>query len=232
MKRVLHVRRPAPAIRVLLIDGQEIARTGTKAMLRHSARIRVVGEAASVMDALEQSHRLHPDVVLLEHRLSDGDGVGACRRIAAAPHHPAVLMLTDRMDDGAMVSALRAGAAAILFKTIGRDDLLRAIDLVARGHSILDRAVLPRIIGHCLPGDTQDVRHAALSVQQTRIMELVVQGKTNKEIAQAMNLSDKTVKNYLSSVYEKLRVTRRAQATVCFLERTRNTDSLRLSPMI
>lgn len=215
----------ASVVRVLIVDGHEIARTGTRAVLDQTEHLRVIGEAGTMADAVDQSRRLNPDVVLMELRLPDGSGVDACRHLRTSSPQTHVLVLTSSADDEAIVSALRAGATGFMLKTIAGQDLIRAIEAVAKGHSIFDRAVIQRIMTHfcSLSVSTSGKLHAHLSTQERRVMELVVQGKTNKEIAGALGLSDKTVKNYLSNVYEKLQVSRRAQATVSFLQQTRST---------
>ena len=217
--------RNTSMIRLLIVDGHEIARTGTRAVLNQTGRIRVIGEAASIAAAIEAGRRLTPDVALVELRLPDGSGIDACRRIREASPGTRLLVLTHGADDESIVSALRAGATGFLLKTISGPDLARAIETVANGQAILDGAVAQRVMTHLcsLSVSTCGKIQPELSAQEKRVMDLVAQGKTNKEVAAALGLSDKTVNNYLSNVYEKLQVTRRAQATSSFIQQTRET---------
>lgn len=217
------MRKADAPIKVLIVDDHEVVRHGLRALLEQTAHIRTVGETTTVGAALEAVRRLAPDVVLMERRLPDGSGIDACRSLRAASPGTQVLILTDSADDESIVSALRAGAAGFLLKSVAGQDLARAIEAIAKGQSIFDRTVVQRLMAHLcsLSVSTCGKMQAGLSVQERRVMELVVQGKTNKEIAGALDLSEKTVKNYLSHVYDKLHVSRRAQATVSFLQQTR-----------
>lgn len=225
--------RDTPMIRLLIVDSHEIARTGTRAVLNQTGRIRVVGEAATMAAAIEAGRRLTPDVALVELRLPDESGIDACRRMRDASPDTRLLVLTHSADDRSIVSALRAGATGFLLKTISGPDLARAIETVANGQAILDGAVAQRVMAHLcsLSVSTCGEILPELSAQEKRVMDLVAQGKTNKEVAAALGLSDKTVKNYLSHVYEKLQVTRRAQATSSFIQQTRETCGLSIADL-
>ncbi|MDO9119632.1 MAG: response regulator transcription factor [Nitrospira sp.] len=218
-------------IRLLIVDSHEIARTGTRAVLNQTERIRVVGEAATIAAAVEAGRRLTPEVALVELRLPDGSGIDACRRIREASPGTRLLVLTHGADDESIVSALRAGATGFLLKTISGSDLARAIETVADGQAILDGAVAQRVMTHLCSLSVSNCGkiQPELSAQEKRVMDLVAQGKTNKEVAAALGLSDKTVKNYLSNVYEKLQVNRRAQATSSFIQQTRETCGLSIA---
>ena len=232
-RSVLDQAERASGIRLLIVDAHEIARTGIRAVLNQTERIMVVGEATSVAEAIEAGHRLTPDVALVELRLPDGSGIDACRRIREASPNTRLLVLTHGADDESIVSALRAGATGFLLKTISGPDLARAVETVADGQTILDGAVAQRIMTHLcsLSVSTCGKIQPELSAQEKRVMDLVAQGKTNKEVAAALDLSDKTVKNYLSNVYEKLQVTRRAQATSSFVQQTRETCGLTIADL-
>jgi DNA-binding NarL/FixJ family response regulator len=225
--------RNTSMIRLLIVDSHEIARTGTRAVLHQTERLMVVGEAASIAEAIEAGHRLTPDVALVELHLQDGSGIDACRRIREASPGTRLLVLTHVTDDESIVSALRAGATGFLLKTISGPDLARAIETVANGQAILDGAVAQRVMTHLcsLSVSTCGKVQPDLSAQEKRVMDLVAQGKTNKEVAAALGLSDKTVKNYLSNIYEKLQVTRRAQATSSFVQQTRETCGLGIADL-
>lgn len=221
------VRKRDGRIRVLIVDDQEVVRRGLTALLVQTAHIRAVGAAATVAAALDASSRLAPDVVLTECRLPDGSGIDICQALPALSPHTRVLFLTGSVDDESILAALRAGAAGFLLKSVHRQGLVLAIEAVAGGQVMFDRTIVSRLLAHLcsLSLPTCNRMHPQLSPQERRVMELVTQGKTNKEIACALGLSDKTVKNYLSHVYEKLKVSRRAEATASFLQPRQGQDS-------
>jgi DNA-binding NarL/FixJ family response regulator len=208
-------------IRLLLVDDHEVVRVGLRTVLSQQTGLSVVGEAATMATAVQDALRLKPDVVLMDVRLPDGTGVDACRDILAACSDTRVIFLTSYADDDSVLAAVLAGAHGYVLKEIDSAALIRAIQLVAQGQSILDPTVTERALrwlrglgnGPQLPGIDQ------LSAQEERVLALVAEGKTNKEIAQALGLSDKTVKNYLANVFQKLRITRRAQAAAFFVKR-------------
>ncbi len=215
---------PAAApIRLLLVDDHEIVRIGLRALFAQTDGIDVVAEAATAAEAVDEATRTNPDVVLMDVRLRDGSGVDACREILAASPTTRVLFLTSYDDDEAMLTAVFAGAHGYLLKEIGSESLLRAIKCVAAGQSILDpaatRALVEKMQSLLAAGTTGGAD--SLSSQEYRVLALVAQGKTNKEIATALDLSDKTVKNYLSNICQKLRVTRRSEAAAIFSKRSR-----------
>jgi len=211
----------AKPIRLLLVDDHEVVRVGLKTVLTQQSGLSVVGEAGTMATAVQDALRLKPDVVLMDVRLPDGTGVDACRDILAACRETRVIFLTSYADDDSVLAAVLAGAHGYVLKEIDSAALIRAIQLVAQGQSILDPTVTERALrwlrglghGPQLPGIDQ------LSSQEERVLALVAEGKTNKEIASALGLSDKTVKNYLANVFQKLRITRRAQAAAFFVKR-------------
>jgi len=208
-------------IRLLLVDDHEVVRVGLKTVLSQQPGIIVVGEAATMATAVQNALRLKPTVILMDVRLPDGSGVDACREILAARPDTRVIFLTSYADDDSVLAAVLAGAHGYVLKEIDTLALLRAIHTVAEGQSILDPTVTERALswlrglgnGPATPGTEQ------LSAQEERVLALVAQGKTNKEVAVALGLSDKTVKNYLANVFQKLRITRRAQAAAFFVKR-------------
>jgi DNA-binding NarL/FixJ family response regulator len=209
-------------IRLLLVDDHEIVRIGLKTLLSRFPRINVVGEAGSVAQAVSEAARLTPDVVLLDIRLPDGSGFDACRQIQKQPTETRVLVLTSFVNDSIILEATAAGADGYLLKEINGDALVRAIETVAAGQSILDPSITRRVLGLIQP-NTEAVaggKLAMLSAQEKRVLALVAEGKTNKEIAAVLGLSDKTVKNYFSNVLDKLQLTRRSQAAVFFIQQT------------
>jgi DNA-binding NarL/FixJ family response regulator len=207
-------------IRVLLVDDHEIVRVGLRSVLSQNPGIVVAGEATSVADAVLLAGKLKPDVILLDIRLPDGSGVDACRDILAAHPEIHVLFLTSYADDDSVLAAVMAGAQGYVLKAIDSHSLIRAIHGVLEGQSILDPAVTDRALRWLRGFATgQGLPSEKLSVQEDRVLALVAEGKTNKEIASALDLSDKTVKNYLASVFQKLRITRRTQAAAFFVKR-------------
>ena len=216
--------RPEPkSIRLLLVDDHKVVRSGVKALLSATGNIEVVGEAGTVTDAVSVAARLKPDVVLMDVRLPDGSGIDACREIRTARPGTRVLFLTSFADDDAVLATILAGAAGYLLKEIDEEALIRAIETVAAGGSILDTSVTQRVLARIkdqasTPGDQKGVD---LSPQEQKVVALVAEGQTNKEIAMALGLSDKTVRNYLSNIFQKLQVSRRSQAAALYVRRTK-----------
>jgi len=199
-------------VRLLLVDDHQMVRAGLRALLADEAELQVVGEAGSVAEAIAAAESLLPDLILMDLRLPDGSGVEACREILSAAPGIRILFLTSHSDEQAIESTLLAGARGYLLKDIGHQALVRAIRDAVAGRPVLD-SVLARPVARRLE------KSEALSGQERRILSLVVEGKTNKEIAVLLKLSDKTVKNYLSNAFQKLQVTRRAQAAALFTHR-------------
>jgi DNA-binding NarL/FixJ family response regulator len=201
-------------VRVLLVDDQEIVRAGLRTVLG-AAGIEIAGEAATVSEAIEAAARLNPDVVLMDVRLPDGSGVDACREIRAADPRVKVLFLTAFEDEDALLATVFASANGYLLKEIGGRNLVQAVKAVASGLSVLNpdiaRPVMERLRALAAAGQ-HEVESEPLSKQERRVLEFVALGKTNREIGAAMGLSAKTVKNYLSRVFQKLQVTRRSEA--------------------
>ena len=211
----------AASVRLLLVDDHAIVRIGLRTLFEQSPGIEVVGEAANVADAVSSAIRLTPNVVLMDMRLPDGSGADACREILSACPETRVLFLTSYEDEEAVLSAVFAGAHGFLLKEIGGESLVAAVRAVATGQSILDpmatRIVAKRM--QSLSSSGAAGGDDSLSAQEKRVLALVAQGQTNKEIAASLGLSDKTVKNYLSTVFQKLRVSRRAHAAAIFSRR-------------
>ena len=201
-------------LRLLIVDDHEVVRQGLVALLDRRAGFEVVAQAGTVHEAIAEAARFEPDVVIMDVRLPDGTGIEACREIRAARPETRVVMLTSYPDEEAVLSAIIAGASGYLLKQVRGRDLVSAIESVGRGDSLLDPAVTERVL--------QRVRAAAsggatdelsdLTAQERRILLLVAEGKTNKEIAGEIFLSDKTVKNYVSSILSKMNLQRRTQA--------------------
>ncbi|MEA2557644.1 MAG: hypothetical protein QOG88_1182 [Actinomycetota bacterium] len=211
-----------PPLRVMLVDDHEIVRDGIRAMLGAEDDIIVTSEAGTVQEAIDEAARTSPDVVVMDVRLADGSGIEATREIRAK--HPAtrVLMLTSFSDDQALFASIMAGASGYVLKQVRSNDLLRAIRAVGAGESLLDPLVTNSVLERLRKGKhlMKDERLARLSPQEERILALVADGKTNKEIGDELNLAEKTVKNYVSSILSKLEVARRAEAAAYLARHT------------
>jgi two-component system, NarL family, response regulator DevR len=200
--------------RLLVVDDHEVVRQGLVALLDRRPNFQVVAEAGTVEEALAQARLHQPDIVIMDVRLPDGSGVEACREIRADLPDTRVVMLTSFPDDEAVLSAIVAGAAGYLLKQIRARDLVAGLEAVGRGESLLDPAVTERVLARVrqiASGEIHD-ELAGLTPQERKILLLVAEGMTNKAIAAEIFLSDKTVKNYVSSILAKLNLERRAQA--------------------
>lgn len=216
-----------PPVDVLIVDDSELVRTGLKTLLESHSRstgqsLRILGEASTAGTAVSEATRLKPTVVLLDIRLPDGSGLEACRQILALDPEIKILILTSVIDDGLVYEAMSAGAHGYLLKEIDAAGLCQAIIDVAAGKFILDPAVTSRVFNLVRSGSNsphaEADRLSLLSAQERRVLALVAEGKTNKEIGEQMALSAKTVKNYLSNIFEKLKISRRSQAAVLYTE--------------
>jgi two-component system response regulator DevR len=216
--------RSAPRpLRLLVVDDHEVVRQGLVALLDRRDGFQVVAEAGTVAEAVDAAKRFRPDIVVMDVRLPDGSGVEACREIRAEAPDTRVVMLTSYPDDEAVLSAIVAGASGYLLKQIRGRDLVAARETVGRGESLLDPAVTEKVlerVRRIASGKFQD-ELSQLTGQEQKILMLVAEGKTNKEIAAEVFLSDKTVKNYVSSILSKLNLERRAQAAA-FVARHRS----------
>ena len=203
-----------PPLRLLVVDDHEVVREGLVALLSRRDEFQVVAEAGTVAESLAAARRFQPDLVIMDVRLPDGSGIEACREIRSEFPTMRVVMLTSYPDEEAVLSAILAGASGYLLKQIRGRDLVTALEAVGRGDSLLDPAVPERVlerVRRIANGDERD-ELSDLTAQERKILKLVAEGKTNKEIAAEVFLSDKTVKNYVSSILSKLNLQRRAQA--------------------
>ncbi|MDB6093431.1 MAG: DNA-binding response regulator [Verrucomicrobia bacterium] len=209
-------------VRLVLVDDSEVVRMGLRALLGAEPGLNLVGEAWSVATAVEACLKHKPDVVLLDIRLPDGVGFDACRQILQRLPDTRVLILTSVVDETLVDEAIRAGAHGYLLKEIDRRGLVQAILDVAAGKSILDPAVTARVIQLVKDGSgaTQNVL-AILSPQERKVLALIAEGHTNKEVGNELGLAEKTVKNYLSNVFDKLHVSRRSQAAAMYVREAR-----------
>jgi DNA-binding NarL/FixJ family response regulator len=201
-----------PAIGVFLLDDHEIVRRGVKELLEAEPDIKVVGEAGTAASALARIPALRPDVAVLDVRLPDGDGVSVCRDIRSSMPEVACLMLTSFGDDEALFDAIMAGAAGYVLKQIRGTDLVGAIRTVASGESMLDPEAASRVMRRMRDQARRSDPLAELTPQERRILELIGEGLTNRQIGERMYLAEKTVKNYVSALFAKLGMERRTQA--------------------
>jgi two-component system response regulator DevR len=208
-------------LRLLVVDDHEVVRQGIVAMLSRRPNFQVVAEAGTVAEAIDMARHFQPDLVVMDVRLPDGSGIEACREIRANMPQTRVVMLTSYPDEEAVFSAIVAGASGYLLKQVRGRDLVAALEAVGRGESLLDPAVTEKVLERvrriATGGATDDL--AQLTSQEQKILLLVAEGKTNKEIAAEVFLSDKTVKNYVSSILSKLNLQRRAQAAAYVAKR-------------
>jgi DNA-binding NarL/FixJ family response regulator len=209
----------------MLVDDHEVVREGLRALLDRREGMHVVGEAGTVAQAVEVALREKPDVIVMDVRLPDGTGVEACREIRAELPETRMIMLTSYADEEAVMASILAGASAYLLKQTRGHQLAEAVERVARGESLLDPQVTMRVL--------DQVRNAAagtgekqppLTENEQKILKLIAEGKTNKEIASEIYLSDKTVKNYVSSILSKLNLRRRSEAAAYIARRTPAND--------
>ena len=201
-------------IRVFLLDDHEIVRRGIRELLESEGDIEVVGESGLAQEAARRIPALRPDVAILDGRLPDGSGIDVCRQVRSVDPTIAGLILTSYDDDDALFAAIMAGAAGYILKQVGGNDLVETVRRVAAGQSTLDPSVTARVLDRLRNGPRADPELAALSAQEQRILELIGEGLTNREIAERMYLAEKTVKNYVSSMLSKLRLTSRTQAAI------------------
>jgi DNA-binding NarL/FixJ family response regulator len=215
-------------VTLLVVDDHEVVRQGLVALLARRPGFQVVAEAGTVAEAVESARRFQPDLVIMDVRLPDGSGIEACREIRADLPDTRVVMLTSYPDEDAVLSAIVAGASGYLLKQVRARDLVAALETVARGESLLDPAVTGRVLDRVrrIATSSEPDELAQLTPQEQKILLLVAEGKTNKEIAAEVFLSDKTVKNYVSSILAKLNLERRAQAAA-YMARVRNPGSSR-----
>ena len=209
------------AIRVFLLDDHEVVRRGLAELIGLEEDLVVVGEAGTVADAMHRIPAARPDVAVLDVRLPDGSGVEVCRDIRTDLPDVRCLMLTSYADDEALFAAIMAGAAGYVLKDIRGNDLVEAIRSVAGGKSLLDPGATQRVLERLRNGTHHDNRLDALTDQERRILLLIGEGLTNRQIGERMHLAEKTVKNYVSNLLAKLGFSRRTEAAV-FVARLEN----------
>lgn len=205
----------ARSIRLFLLDDHELVRRGLRSLLEAEEDIEVVGEASSAEEAIARVPGSQPDVAVLDVRLPDGTGVEVCREIRSVHPEVACLMLTSFADDEALFDSIMAGASGYVLKQVKGMELVEGIRKVAAGDSLLDPAVTRSVLERLRAGTSREEGAlSALSGQERRVLELIAEGYTNRQIGEHMFLSEKTVKNYVSSLLSKLGMERRTEAAV------------------
>ena len=204
-----------------MVDDHEVVRIGLRTVLHNHHGITVVGEAGTRIAAVQAVNRLRPDIVLMDVRLPDGSGIDAGRSILASQPTTRIIFLTSYLDENSALAAVLAGAHGYVLKNIDSNLLIQSIRAVFKGHSILNPTLTHRALNWAKvwPKQAGSVQGPSLSPQEERVLALVAEGLTNKEIANTLQLSDKTVKNYLSNMFQKLHISRRAQAATFFVKR-------------
>ena len=205
-------------LKILIVDDHDIVRKGLAMLVSRQEDLTVVAEAGTVAEAVEKARETVPDVVVMDIRLPDGTGIEACREIRDENSDVKVLMLTSYSDEEAVMGSIMAGASGYLLKEIRSQEIVDAIRRVGSGQSLLDPSVTASVLERVRRGKEEDVL-AQLTDQEKKILELIADGKTNREIAGQINLSDKTVKNYVSNILGKLEISRRSQAAAVLAER-------------
>jgi DNA-binding NarL/FixJ family response regulator len=207
--------------RILIVDDHEVVREGLRALLNRKEGFTVVGEAGTVEQAIAEAAKSEPDVIVMDVRLPDGSGIEACREIRQTRPQTKVIMLTSYADEDAVFASILAGAAGYLLKQTRGNALADAIGSVTRGESLLDPAVTQKVLERVrMSGQrSEDDPLSTLTEQEHKILVLIAEGKTNKEIADEVFLSDKTVKNYVSNILSKLNLRRRSEAAAFIARR-------------
>jgi two-component system response regulator DevR len=213
-------------IKVMVVDDHEVVRQGLRALIESEDDLEVVAEASGGKEAVDMARLYNPQIVVMDVRMPGGGGVEACREIRDHLPNTQVIMLTSFSDDEALFNSIMAGAAGFVLKQIRGPDLLEAIHSVAAGNSLLDPRVTRTVLERLKRAkfDEKDPKLARLSPQEERILDMIAEGLTNRQIADRIHLSEKTVKNYVSNILQKLEVARRAEAA-SYVARARATGT-------
>ncbi len=207
-------------LRILLVDDHEVVRLGLKTLLERHPDFEVVAEAGTAAEAVAKALHHKPDVVVMDIRLPGESGIDACRQITERLPDAKVIMLTSYAEDEMLFAAIRAGAAGYVLKQIGGDELVRAIETVGRGEALIAPSLIKRVLAEVRRAAQREeaAAFADLTLQERQVLALIAEGKTNREIAQALFLGEGTVRNYVSSILSKLNVSNRAEAAAYAIE--------------
>lgn len=214
-------------LKVLIVDDHDIVRKGLAMLISRQEDMLVAGEAGTAAEAVAKTRELSPDVIVMDIRLPDESGIEACREIRSENPDVKVLMLTSYSDEEAVMASIMAGASGYLLNEIRSQEIIDAIKRVGAGQSLLDPSVTASVLERVRRGNNEGDTLAQLTDQERRILELIADGCTNKEIADEVGLSDKTVKNYVSNILGKLEVSRRSQAAAYMADLRARRDFLR-----
>jgi len=208
------------ALKIIIVDDHEVVRLGLRTLLDRHPDFTVVDEAATAKEAIQKAMLVRPDVVVMDIRLFGGSGIDACRKIVEQAPEIKVIMLTSYAEDEMLFDAIAAGACGYVLKQIGSDDLIRAIEAVGKGEALLDPALTQRVFARVREAARKEHEEAfaTLTDQELRVLSQVAEGKTNREIAEALFLGEGTVRNYVSSILKKLNLTNRAEAAAYAVE--------------
>jgi DNA-binding NarL/FixJ family response regulator len=201
-------------VRVFLLDDHELVREGIRTLLESDGDIEVVGEAGTAAEALTRIPLAKPDVAILDVRLEEGNGIEVCRDVRSAVPDMACLILTSFADDEALYASVMAGAAGFLLKQIKARDLIEDVKKVANGESLMDPRAVARVVERIANPPAEDALYESLSPQERRVLELIAEGQTNKQIAESMFLAEHTVKNYITGLLRKLKMASRTEAAI------------------
>jgi DNA-binding NarL/FixJ family response regulator len=220
----MHWRRHVKRQRILLVDDHEVVRLGLKTLIERHPDFEVVAEAGTAAEAVAKALAFQPDVVVMDIRLPGESGIDACREITEKLPDTKVIMLTSYAEDEMLFAAIRAGAAGYVLKQIGGDELIRAIETVGRGEALIAPSLIKRVLAEMRRAAQREEAAAFsdLTMQERQVLALIAEGKTNREIAAEIYLSDKTVKNYVSSILSKLNLKRRSEAAAYIARRMPN----------
>ncbi len=201
-------------VRVFLLDDHELVREGIRTLLESDPEIEVVGEAGTASEALTRIPLAKPDVAILDVRLEEGNGIEVCRDVRSSSPEMACLILTSYADDEALYASVMAGAAGFVLKQIKARDLIEDVKKVARGESLMDPRAVARVVERIANPPARDPMLESLSPQERRVLDLIAEGQTNKQIAESMFLAEHTVKNYITGLLRKLKMTSRTEAAI------------------
>ncbi len=201
-------------LRILLVDDHEVVRLGLKSLIERNPGFEVVAEAATQQEAFARAVAHEPDIVLMDIRLAGGSGIDACEQIMVELPKTKVIMLTSYAEDEMLFAAIRAGASGYVLKQVGSNDVVRALEAAARGEATLDPSLTQRVFDEMRRSIQQEESAAfsELTAQEMQVLSLIAEGRTNREIAQVLHLSEGTVRNYVSAIFSKLNVSNRAEA--------------------